>query len=112
TDAEKLVQKAAIINALRADYQKQKSAFKLLDYDGWFAQPLNNAHLAGIAQYQSRRDAFRALFEAQGGDFEKFFAAVEALGKLPQAERDQRLDQLEADRGKAAHRLPGQRTGG
>jgi predicted aminopeptidase len=109
SDGEKRARKQAAIAELRADYQKQRAAFKLVEYEGWFAQPLNNAHLVGIAQYQSRRDAFRALFLAEGGDFARFFTAVEALGKLPQAERDRKLDQLEAEGGKAGHGLP--RTG-
>ena len=102
TPEEKRAQKREAIAALRADYQKQRDAFKLTGYDGWFAQPLNNAHLVGIAQYQTRRGAFRALFRQQGEDFAKFFIAVEALGKLPPAEREARLNQLEADGGKTA----------
>jgi predicted aminopeptidase len=101
TDEEKLARKKEAIAELRADYQKHRDAFKLSDYDGWFAQPLNNAHLAGIAQYTSRVPAFRELFRQQGEDFSKFFVAVETLGKLPPKERDTQLDQLEAQGGKA-----------
>ncbi len=102
TPEERRAQKREAIAALRADYQKRRDAFRLSDYNGWFAQPLNNAHLVGIAQYQTRRDAFRALFREQGEDFAQFFTAVEALGKLPPAERNARLDQLEVDGGKTA----------
>jgi predicted aminopeptidase len=101
TAEEQRARKQAALADLRVDYQKQRAAFTLIDYESWFAQPLNNAHLVGVAQYETRREAFRALFAAQGGDFEKFFVAVEALGKLPRQERERRLDQLEAEGGKA-----------
>jgi predicted aminopeptidase len=112
TPEEKRKRKQEAIAALRADYQKQRDAFKLSDYESWFAQPLNNAHLVGIAQYQSRRDAFRALFQQQGGDFAKFFTAVEALGKRPAAEREAALDRLEADGGQVPGTAPGAAPGG
>jgi predicted aminopeptidase len=102
----KRARKAALIAELKADYQKQRAAFRLVNYDSWFAQPLNNAHLAGIAQYQSRQGAFRALFKREGRDFARFFAAVEAIGKLPQGERNARLDQLEAEGGREDHAPP------
>jgi len=94
-EAEKRARKQALIGELRADYQKQRSAFTLGNYDAWFARPINNAHLAGIAHYHGRVPAFRALFEQQGADFARFHAAVESLGELPPPEREARLDQLE-----------------
>ncbi len=86
--------KAAALAALREDYQSARSSFKLLNYDRWFAQPLNNAHLAGVAQYARHVGAFRALFAESGHDFARFYAAVEALGELPPARREARLDEL------------------
>lgn len=97
---EKRARKAALIAEFKAEYQKQRAAFRLVNYDGWFAQPLNNAHLAGIAQYHSRQEAFRVLFERQGRDFARFFAAAEAIGKLPPGERNTQLDRLEAEGGR------------
>lgn len=93
--AEKRRRKAGAIDALRQDYQKQRASFKLLDYDDWFAQPLNNAHLAGIAQYARHIGAFRALFDQSAHDFARFYTAVEALGALPADQRATRLSQLE-----------------
>jgi predicted aminopeptidase len=112
-EAEKLARKSALIEDLRTDYQKQRAAFRLMDYDAWFARPLNNAHLAGIAQYHGRVAAFRALFGQAGGDFARFHAAVEALGGLPAQERAARLDQLEAGHERnAARRHPAARPSG
>jgi predicted aminopeptidase len=94
-DAEKLARKPALFDALRQDYQNERSSFKLLNYDDWFAQPLNNATLVGVTQYARHIAAFRALFMESGRDFSRFYAAVEALGQLPSEERAARLNQLE-----------------
>jgi predicted aminopeptidase len=95
SDAEKLARKPALFQALREDYQKRRASFKLLNYDGWFAQPLNNATLVGVAQYARRIGAFHELFIESGRDFARFYAAVEALGGLPPGQRDARLNELE-----------------
>ena len=94
-EADKRAHKPALFEALRQDYQKERASFTLLNYDGWFAQPLNNAHLAGVTQYARRVAAFRALFREHGQDFARFYAAVEALGELPADRREARLNELE-----------------
>jgi predicted aminopeptidase len=106
TEAEKLARKAQMLDAIREDYQKQRSSFKLLNYDDWFGPGLNNATLAGVAQYHVRLDAFMALFDEQGRDFSRFYAASEALGKLDPADRQAALDRLAA-----AHAASVQRAG-
>jgi len=95
-DAEKRVRKAVLLDEIRQDYQKQRSSFRLLNYDDWFGPNLNNAYLAGIAQYHVRIDAFAALFDEEGGDFGRFYAACEALGRLGHEEREAALDRLAA----------------
>jgi predicted aminopeptidase len=102
SDAEKLARKAQVLDAIRQDYQKQRSSFTLLNYDSWFGPELNNAFLAGIAQYHVRLDAFAALFEQQGRDFGRFYAATETLGKLNPPERETALDRLAAEYAPAA----------
>ncbi|HKI97874.1 MAG TPA: aminopeptidase [bacterium] len=94
-DADKRTRKPALFEAMRQDYQKERSSFTLLNYDDWFAQPLNNAYLAGVEQYARHVAAFRALFIESGRDFPRFYAAVEALGALPADEREARLNRLE-----------------
>jgi len=95
-DAGKRARKIEVLAAIREDYQKQRASFKLLNYDDWFGAGLNNAYFVGIAQYHVRVDAFAALFEEQGRDFERFYAAAVALGKLSPAERRAALNRLAA----------------
>jgi predicted aminopeptidase len=97
-DAEKRARKVQLLDAIREDYQKQRSSFKLLNYDGWFGPKLNNADFVGVAQYHVRVEAFAVLFQEQGRDFARFYAASEALGKLAPAERQAALDRLAAVR--------------
>lgn len=95
TDAEKRRRKPALFEALREDYRKQRQSFKILNYDGWFNQPLNNAHLVGFAQYSLHVEAFRELFRQNDGDFRRFYRAVRALGGLDPKTRQARLQALE-----------------
>ncbi|MFI5400694.1 MAG: aminopeptidase [SAR324 cluster bacterium] len=95
-DADKLEGKTRVLAGIREDYQKQRPSFKLLNYDDWFGAGLNNAYFVGIAQYHVRVDAFAALFDEQGRDFKRFYAASEALGKLSPAERHAALNRLAA----------------
>jgi predicted aminopeptidase len=60
-------------------------------YDRYFSQALNNAHLAGIATYEDKVPGFEKLFEQLGRDFAKLYARVQALAKLPKAQRDDAL---------------------
>ena len=94
-DVEKLRRKPSLFEAMREDYRNQRDSFKILDYDGWFSQPLNNAHVAGFAQYSLYVKAFRVLFEQNGGDFKRFYKAVEALAELEPPQRRASLKNLE-----------------
>ena len=94
-DAEKLKRKPKLFEAMREDYRKQKESFKILNYDGWFKKPLNNAHVAGFAQYSLYVGAFRALFDQNGGDFKRFYKAVRTLAELEPRERRAGLKKLE-----------------
>lgn len=95
TKAEKLAKKPELFEALRQDYQNQRRSFKILQYDAWFAQPLNNANLVGVGHYSLHVDAFRALFISVGSDFERFYRAVEKLGEMTPEIRRARLRELE-----------------
>ena len=95
-DADKLQRKAAIFDALRAEYQQLKVRWGgFAGYDRWFAMPLSNAHLALVGTYHDRVPAFRALFR-QSRDFADFFERVKALAKLDKPQRDEQLDRLQA----------------
>jgi predicted aminopeptidase len=81
---DKLQRKEEIIKKLRSKYAAVKKAWGGdTSYDGWFAEPINNAKLATVSEYYDLVPAFQALLQAKGGDMEKFYEAVAALGKLP-----------------------------
>lgn len=63
-------------------------------FDRWMAQPLNNASLLPFGLYDRWVPAFAALFEQAGGDWLRFHARVEALGRLPADERVALLEAL------------------
>jgi predicted aminopeptidase len=91
-DAEKLRRKEEIIGKLRAKYASVKKAWGgETGYDEWFAEPINNAKLATVSEYYDLVPAFQALLLANGGDMEKFYGAVAALGKLPAGKRHKAL---------------------
>jgi predicted aminopeptidase len=55
-------------------------------YDGWFARPLNNAHLASVATYESCVPGLRRELAA-AGSLPAFYARAAALAKLDPAQR-------------------------
>jgi predicted aminopeptidase len=91
---EKRAGKAALMARMRADYaqMKQERWGGFSGYDRWFAEA-NNASLGVMAAYNELVPAFERLFEAEGQDFERFYAAVKRLAALP---REQRREQLQA----------------
>jgi predicted aminopeptidase len=81
---DKLARKAAILERLRADHARLKADRwgGFAGYDAWFAR-VNNAMLAIQASYDAGVPAFERLFEAEGRDFARFFAAVRELAAGP-----------------------------
>ena len=53
---------------------------------------MNNAHFVAIAAYYDKVSAFRALFARYKGDWEAFYGAVVKLSRLPEARRNEVLD--------------------
>ncbi len=91
-DAEKRAAKQKIFDELRNDYAALKRGWgNHADYDKWFEQDLNNAHLAAIGMYHRHVAAFRKLLAQQGGDLGAFYRAVKELANLPKTERDTML---------------------
>ena len=62
-------------------------------YDTWVVNA-NNAAFGALAAYDNWVAAFEALFHRNPADWPAFYAAVQQLAALPQAERTQRLQQL------------------
>lgn len=91
-ESDKRREKAETFVAMKAQYQALKASWQgYAGYDRFFATGLNNAHLVPVATYSELVPGFRRLLAHNGGDFRRFYAAVKELGKLPKAERAQRL---------------------
>jgi predicted aminopeptidase len=92
SDTAKAERKATLMAALRADYVALKSGpwGGYAGYDGWFARA-NNASFGVLAAYDELVPAFEALFDRCGGDFPRFYGAVQGLAALPKAERRAKL---------------------
>jgi predicted aminopeptidase len=62
-----------------------------LVYEDWLAGGLNNAHLASVATYFDCVPGFERLLAQEGGDLPRFYDAVRALARVPQAQRHREL---------------------
>jgi len=88
--------KQAEFERLRSDYRalRQREWGGQGRYDAWIESPLNNAKLLPFGLYDQWVPAFAALFTREGGDWRAFYAAVTALGRLPEADRRAALEGL------------------
>jgi predicted aminopeptidase len=89
--------KVAEFERLRSEYRRMRDSQWGGDkrYDVWVNQPMNNARLLPFGLYAQWVPAFAALFRQEGGDWVRFFAAVEKMGGLPVGQRKAALKQLE-----------------
>ena len=87
-DAAKRQRKAEILDRLRADHRHVRDTRwgGHPGFDPWFAR-VNNAMLGVHAAYQAGVPAFERLFEAEGRDFARFHARVEAWAARSAQER-------------------------
>jgi predicted aminopeptidase len=99
-DAEKRARKRALFDALKADYQRMRTERwgGWSGYDRYFAQPLNNAHLAAVAAYNDLVPAFEAVLQAEGGDLPRFYARVKQLAREDRDRRTRALQEALAGR--------------
>ncbi|RRV25313.1 aminopeptidase [Pseudomonas sp. o96-267] len=93
------IAKQAEFERLRRDYRalRQREWGGQGRYDAWIESPLNNAKLLPFGLYDQWVPAFATLFAQQDRDWRAFYAAVEALGRLPQADRRAALESLMQD---------------
>ncbi|MBD9457945.1 aminopeptidase [Pseudomonas sp. PDM05] len=91
--------KALEFERLRSDYRQMRDSQWAGDkrYDAWINQPMNNARLLPFGLYDQWVPAFAALFRQEGGDWLRFYAAVERMGALPVEQRKVALRQLEME---------------
>lgn len=95
--AERKAQAMAQFHAAYAAL-KQEHWQGFAGYDLYVAR-VNNASFGVQAAYDGWVPAFEALFEREGRDWPRFYAAVRDLRQLPKAERDQALRALAARAG-------------
>ena len=62
-------------------------------YDAWVKGTINNARLLPFGLYDRWTPAFAALFKQAEGQWPAFYASVRQLARLPQAQREQALQQ-------------------
>jgi predicted aminopeptidase len=81
--------KRAAFVSMRASYALLKADWGgHAPFESWFADDLNNAHLASIATYFTCVPGFERELEAVGGDLTAFYARVRDIAKLDQEKRD------------------------
>jgi predicted aminopeptidase len=88
SDADKRTRKAALMAQLRADYEQMKTERwgGYNGYDHWFATA-NNASIGVLSAYTELVPQFQGLFERDGQNFDRFYADVKQLARMPKAER-------------------------
>lgn len=97
--AEMRARKAQVFAELRTAHAGLRTRWNGYDgYDAWFAQDLNNAHLALVGLYHEYVPAFQALLREVHGDLPAFYRLVRRLARLPPAERAARLSALDTAR--------------
>ncbi|SUA91624.1 Predicted aminopeptidase [Pandoraea pulmonicola] len=95
-DADKIAQKDALFAAMRADYDAIKASWGgYKGFDPWFASDLNNAKIGSFVAYNRWVPAFMALLAQEHDDLPKFYVAVKAMSKRPEAERNAALTALD-----------------
>jgi predicted aminopeptidase len=88
SDEDKRAGKAAAMQRLRVDYAALRDGpwQGYAGYDAWFERA-NNAALGVLAAYTELVPQFERLFEHEGRDPARFYAAVRRLASLPKDER-------------------------
>ena len=82
-----LAMKSMAMQAFRDDYARLKSSWGgYAGYDAWVTGA-NNAAFGAQSAYDELVPAFEALFEREGKDWWRFYAAVRRLAQVPQNER-------------------------
>lgn len=81
------VRKAMAMQQFRAQYAQLRAEWGgYAGYDAWVARA-NNAAFGAQAAYDALVPGFEALFEREGRDWPRFYAAVRQLAALPRVER-------------------------
>jgi predicted aminopeptidase len=91
-DEQMRAAKARAFASLRVKYATLRQSWGGYNgYDHWFAQDLNNAHLASVEIYHQYVPAFQAMLANVHGDLPQFYQLARRLSRLSPAERSARL---------------------
>ena len=94
-------QKSEVFRQLKTDYQLLKNDWTgYRNFDGWFNQNLNNAHLDSVSTYYRWLPAFQQILWENGNDLKAFYKECRQLGKLPKDARNQILEVYSLERQK------------
>ena len=86
--------KNKIIESFKAQYELLKTSWNgYAGYDNWVKQA-NNAGFGALAAYDDGVPQFEALFEQQGGDWIKFYTAVQKIATMSKEARQTALKQI------------------
>lgn len=86
--------KSAAFQQMRLDYVVHRAQWTHgPNFDGFFARPLNNAHLLAVSTYRALVPAFHRLLD-DSEDIETFHRRAEALGAMPKQQRHDALRQM------------------
>ena len=86
-DHEKRATKKQLFQEMQTLYRQRAHEFQVLNYNTWFAQPLNNAHLLGVRRYNNYVSSFLRIFQEQGQNWSAFFSKIKEIASLPQEKR-------------------------
>ncbi len=85
--ADQRSQKAAAMATFRQRYAELKTSWDgFAGYDAWVSRT-NNASLGALSAYDQLVPEFETLFDHEGRDWPRFYAAVKRIAALPKAER-------------------------
>ncbi len=94
TEADKQAGKRAVFEELQRQYMDLRQQWGgHEDYDRFFAQPLNNAHLAGVATYRKWVPAMRLVLSDEAG-LTELVAWAETMAELDFESRREELNRL------------------
>lgn len=91
---------AAMRAAKQAEFERLRREYRQLRdsewggvgrFDAWINAPMNNAKLLPFGLYDQWVPAFAAVFAEVGGDWQRFYQRVEAIGRLPAEARQKVL---------------------
>ena len=91
---DSLAMKDIVISEFKSQYELLKTSWNgYAGYDNWVKQA-NNAAFGALAAYEDGVPHFEVLFAQKGGDWSKFYEAVQKLAAMPKEARQAALKQL------------------